>query len=65
MVKVKRIMIKQIASATNFGKIMIHDVSGSVNIGTSYEGDFSSIIQKKIKDKLGKKIIDPSPFEEK
>ncbi|MCM3568836.1 hypothetical protein [Neobacillus mesonae] len=59
MVKVKKLIIRKVDSSHNFGEIEINDVSGSINIGSVYEGDFSAII----KEKLGKKIKHPSPFE--
>lgn len=52
----KKKVFKNVCFTNNFGKIGIHELSGTLNIGTTYEGDFSKQIQQKIKEKLGKKI---------
>ncbi|GHH98326.1 hypothetical protein [Neobacillus kokaensis] len=62
MLRVEKLMINNIDSTNNFGSLRINELMGTVNIGTIYEGNFPKDMQKKLNEKLSKKIIDPSPF---
>jgi hypothetical protein len=50
---VDRIMIEKLDYANNFGQLGIKELSGKLNIGSSYEGDFSKLVEEKLNKKLG------------
>jgi hypothetical protein len=50
---VDRIMIEKLEYANNFGQLGIKELSGKLNIGSSYEGDFSKLVEEKLNKKLG------------
>jgi hypothetical protein len=50
---VDRIMIEKLDYANNFGQLGIKELSGKLNIGSSYEGDFSKLVEEKINEKMG------------
>lgn len=52
--QVDQIIIEHLDYANNFGQLGIRELSGKLNIGTSYEGDFSKEIKEKVATKLGK-----------
>jgi hypothetical protein len=52
--QVDQIIIEHLDYANNFGQLGIKDLSGKLNIGTSYEGDISKQIDEKLAEKLGK-----------
>lgn len=52
--QVDKIIIEKLDYANNFGQLGIKDLSGKLNIGTSYEGDFSKEISEKLTGKLEK-----------
>ncbi|MEH7110308.1 hypothetical protein [Bacillus sp. JJ1764] len=56
---VENINIEKLDYANNFGQLGIKELSGKLNIGTSYEGEFSKEISDKVNqyvdEKLGKK----------
>lgn len=51
--KIDKIMIDKFDYANNFGQLGIKELSGKLNIGTSYDGDFSKLVEEKINEKLG------------
>lgn len=51
--QVDKIIIEKLDYANNFGQLGIKELSGKLNIGTSYEGDHSKHIQEKLNEKLG------------
>ena len=50
--RVEKIVINHMEYANNFGQLGIKDLSGKLNIGTSYEGDLSKQIEEKMEEKL-------------
>ncbi|MGJ7909545.1 hypothetical protein [Neobacillus sp. LXY-1] len=56
---VENINIEKLDYANNFGQLGIKELTGKLNIGTSYEGEFSKEISDKVNqyvdEKLGKK----------
>lgn len=50
--RVEKIIINHMEYANNFGQVGIKDLSGKLNIGTSYEGDLSKQIEEKVEEKL-------------
>ncbi|MFK9092969.1 hypothetical protein [Bacillus salipaludis] len=52
--QVDKIVIEHLDYANNFGQLGIKELSGKLNIGSTYEGDFSDKINEKVKEKLGK-----------
>ncbi|NHC17922.1 hypothetical protein G6554_06510 [Bacillus sp. MM2020_4] len=52
--QVDKIVIEHLDYANNFGQLGIKELSGKLNIGSTYEGDISDIINEKVKEKLGK-----------
>jgi len=52
--QVDKIVIERLDYANNFGQLGIKELSGKLNIGSTYEGDISDIINEKVKEKLGK-----------
>ncbi|MED4204069.1 hypothetical protein [Neobacillus mesonae] len=60
--KIGKLIINNVGMAINFGELGIKELTGSINIGTTYEGECSEEIKAKIKEKLAGKIKDPSPF---
>lgn len=53
--QVDQIIIEHLDYANNFGQLGIKDLSGKLNIGTSYEGDISKQVEEKVAEKLGNK----------
>lgn len=51
--QVDKIIIEKLDYSNNFGQLGIKDISGKLNIGTNYEGDFSKEISEKLTEKLG------------
>ena len=51
--QVDKIIIEHLDYANNFGQLGIKELSGKLNIGTSYEGDISKQIDEKVAEKLG------------
>ena len=51
--QVDKITIEHLDYANNFGQLGIKELSGKLNIGTSYEGDISKQIEEKVAEKLG------------
>ncbi|WP_042355392.1 hypothetical protein [Bacillus rubiinfantis] len=62
MFTVKKITIKNSVNRIQFGTIAIDDVTGMLNIGSSYETNVSSLLQKKLKEKLGIEIAEQPPL---
>ncbi|MEO2075394.1 MAG: hypothetical protein ABGX20_08330 [Bacillus sp. (in: firmicutes)] len=54
--KVDQIVIHHVDYANNFGQLGIQELTGKLNIGTNYEGEFSDKINAKVKEKLSEKI---------
>ncbi|NRD78965.1 hypothetical protein HPT25_16495 [Bacillus sp. BRMEA1] len=53
-IHVDQIVIEHVDYANNFGQLGIKDLSGKLNIGTTYEGDLTKLLDEKIAEKLGK-----------
>lgn len=51
-IQVDKIIIEKLDYANNFGQLGIKELSGKLNIGTSYEGDISKAASEKLKQKL-------------
>jgi hypothetical protein len=51
--KIDKIIIDKIDYANNFGQVGIKELSGKLNIGSSYDGDFSKLVEEKLNEKLG------------
>jgi hypothetical protein len=51
--KIDKIMIDKLDYANNFGQLGIKELSGKLNIGSSYDGDFSKLVEEKLNEKLG------------
>lgn len=54
--QVDKIIIQKIDYANNFGQLGIRDLSGKLNIGTSYEGNISKQVEEKIEEKITEKL---------
>ncbi|MFZ7944336.1 MULTISPECIES: hypothetical protein [Bacillaceae] len=52
--QVDSIVIEHLDYANNFGQLGIKELSGKLNIGSTYEGDISDKINEIVKEKLGK-----------
>ncbi|MEH7121035.1 hypothetical protein V7128_27055 [Neobacillus vireti] len=52
--QVDQIVIEHLDYANNFGHLGIKELSGRLNIGSSYEGDISEQVNEIVKQKLGK-----------
>ncbi|WP_160721125.1 hypothetical protein [Bacillus sp. USDA818B3_A] len=52
--QVDQILIERLDYANNLGQLGIKELTGRLNIGSSYEGDISKQIDKIVKQKLGK-----------
>lgn len=52
--QVDKIIIERLDYANNFGQLGIRELSGKLNIGTSYEGDITKLVEEKLSEKLGK-----------
>jgi len=52
--QVDKIIIERLDYANNFGQLGIRELSGKLNIGSTYEGDFSEQINDIVNKKLGK-----------
>ncbi|MCM3767893.1 hypothetical protein [Neobacillus niacini] len=46
---VKQVIPKEMSVNIHFGEVNIHQITGHLNIGTTYEGDISEIIEEKLK----------------
>jgi cell division septum initiation protein DivIVA len=53
---VESIIIQKVDYANNFGQLGIRDLSGKLNIGTSYEGNISKEVEEKIEEKVQEKL---------
>jgi hypothetical protein len=51
--QIDKIVIEKLDYANNFGQLGIKELSGKLNIGTSYEGDFAKEVEEKLKEKFG------------
>jgi hypothetical protein len=51
--QIDKIVIEKLDYANNFGQLGIKELSGKLNIGTSYEGDLSKEVEEKLKEKVG------------
>lgn len=54
--QVEKIIIQKVDYANNFGQLGIRDLSGKLNIGTSYEGNISKEVEEKIEEKVQEKL---------
>lgn len=52
--QVEKIVIEHLDYANNFGQLGIKELSGKLNIGSTYEGDISEKMNEIVKEKLGK-----------
>ncbi|MEH7416688.1 hypothetical protein V7266_15500 [Neobacillus drentensis] len=52
--QVDQIVIEHLDYANNFGQLGIKELSGKLNIGSTYEGDISEKVNEIVKQKLGK-----------
>lgn len=52
--QVDQIVIEHLDYANNFGQLGIKELSGRLNIGSTYEGDISEKVNEIVKQKLGK-----------
>jgi hypothetical protein len=52
--QVDQIVIEHLDYANNFGQVGIKELSGRLNIGSTYEGDISEKVNEIVKQKLGK-----------
>ncbi|ULT55297.1 hypothetical protein L1999_19595 [Neobacillus drentensis] len=52
--QVDQIVIEHLDYANNFGQVGIKELSGKLNIGSTYEGDISEKVNEIVKQKLGK-----------
>ncbi|WP_042457487.1 hypothetical protein [Neobacillus dielmonensis] len=53
---VEKIIIEHLDYANNFGQLGIKELTGKLNIGTSYEGDFSKEFDKKVNELVQNKL---------
>jgi hypothetical protein len=51
--QVDKIVIEHLDYANNFGQLGIKELSGKLNIGSTYEGDISEKMNQIVKEKLG------------
>jgi hypothetical protein len=51
--QIDKIIIEKLDYVNNFGQLGIKELSGKLNIGTSYEGDLSKEVKEKLNEKLG------------
>ncbi len=49
--RIEKVVIEKLDYANNFGQLGIKDLSGKLNIGTSYEGDIGKAAAEKINQK--------------
>lgn len=54
--QVDQIIIEKVDYANNFGQLGIRDLSGRLNIGTSYEGNISKQVEEHIEEKIQEKL---------
>ncbi len=47
-VRIDKVVIEKLDYANNFGQLGIKDLSGKLNIGTSFEGDIAKAAEEKI-----------------
>ncbi|MEH7548513.1 hypothetical protein FB550_10272 [Neobacillus bataviensis] len=52
--QVDQIVIEHLDYANNFGQLGIKELSGKLNIGSTYEGDISEKVKEIVNQKLGK-----------
>ncbi|WP_040208617.1 hypothetical protein [Neobacillus jeddahensis] len=52
--QVDKIVIEHLDYANNFGQLGIKELSGKLNIGSTYEGEFTNKFNKKLEEKLKK-----------
>lgn len=50
--QIDKIIIEKLDYANNFGQLGIKELSGKLNIGTSYEGDLAKEVKEKLNEKL-------------
>lgn len=48
--QIEKVIVEKLDYANNFGQLGIKDLSGKLNIGTSFEGDISKLVDKKMND---------------
>ncbi|WP_462411899.1 hypothetical protein [Neobacillus sp. Marseille-QA0830] len=53
---VEKIIIEHLDYANNFGQLGIKELTGKLNIGSSYEGDFSKEFDKKVNELVQNKL---------
>ncbi|WP_251553776.1 hypothetical protein [Neobacillus muris] len=53
---VEKIIIEHLDYANNFGQLGIKELTGKLNIGTSYEGDFSKEFDEKVNELIQNKL---------
>lgn len=51
---VKKVVVKNVNISSTLGQVNIHQITGHLNIGNTYEGDYSEFIKEKLKQKLGR-----------
>ncbi|MDP4163878.1 MAG: hypothetical protein Q8906_04430 [Bacillota bacterium] len=51
--QVDKIIIQRLDYANNFGQLGIKELTGKLNIGTSYEGDITKKVNEKLSEKTG------------
>jgi hypothetical protein len=51
--QIDKFIIEKLDYANNFGQLGIKELSGKLNIGTSYDGDLSKEVKEKLNAKLG------------
>lgn len=52
--QVDQIIIEKLEYANNFGQLGIKELTGKLNIGTTYDGDISKKVTEKMDEKLKK-----------
>ncbi|MGG5253941.1 hypothetical protein ACQYAD_10625 [Neobacillus sp. SM06] len=50
-IQIDKVVIEKLDYANNFGQLGIKDLSGKLNIGTSFEGDIAKAAEEKINQK--------------
>jgi hypothetical protein len=51
---VKKVFVKNVTISLNLGQVNIHEITGHLNIGNTYEGNYSELIEEKLIQKLGR-----------
>lgn len=54
--QIEKIIIQKMDYANNFGQLGIRDLSGKLNIGTTYEGTISRHVEEKLEEKIEEKL---------